>query len=109
MLNLSWQIGLEFTVVVSTFVRFLQKPTLKGLKDIKFQCVNSNFKTRDKNQTFDFFEKHRPTHVIHLAAMVGGLYMNMRQNLDFFRVNSAINDNVLAAAYSVGVKKVIST
>uniref|UniRef100_A0A671SP33 GDP-L-fucose synthase n=1 Tax=Sinocyclocheilus anshuiensis TaxID=1608454 RepID=A0A671SP33_9TELE len=32
------------------------------------------------------FEKHRPTHVIHLAAMVGGLYRNMRQNLDFWPI-----------------------
>jgi GDP-L-fucose synthase len=64
---------------------------------------------RDKEKTLEFFEKHRPTHVIHLAGMVGGLFQNMRRNLDFFRVNSAINDNVLAAAYAVGVKKVVST
>lgn len=29
------------------------------------------------------FEKVRPTHVIHLAAMVGGLFKNMKYNLDF--------------------------
>lgn len=26
---------------------------------------------------------HKPTHVIHLAAMVGGLFHNMSHNLDF--------------------------
>ena len=29
------------------------------------------------------FEKHRPTHVIHLAAMVGGLFRNMKYQADF--------------------------
>uniref|UniRef100_A0A673MJ83 GDP-L-fucose synthase n=1 Tax=Sinocyclocheilus rhinocerous TaxID=307959 RepID=A0A673MJ83_9TELE len=54
------------------------------------------------------FEKHHPTHVIHLAAMVGGLFRNMRQNLDFWRYNVFINDNVLQAAHEFGVVKVVS-
>uniref|UniRef100_A0A673ML44 GDP-L-fucose synthase n=1 Tax=Sinocyclocheilus rhinocerous TaxID=307959 RepID=A0A673ML44_9TELE len=54
------------------------------------------------------FEKHRPTHVIHLAAMVGGLYRNMRQNLDFWRNNVHINDNVLNMSHEFGVVKVVS-
>ena len=29
------------------------------------------------------FSKYRPTHVIHLAAMVGGLFKNMRRPADF--------------------------
>lgn len=37
----------------------------------------------DKESTCRLFEKHRPTHVIHLAAMVGGLFHNMSHNLDF--------------------------
>ncbi|RVE51458.1 hypothetical protein evm_003859 [Chilo suppressalis] len=63
---------------------------------------------RDKNQTEALFEKHRPTHVIHLAAMVGGLFHNMAHNLDFFRENMAINDNVLSASHKYDVKKVVS-
>ena len=38
---------------------------------------------RDLAQTRAVFEKHRPTHVIHLAAKVGGLYLHMRENLHF--------------------------
>lgn len=42
------------------------------------------------------FEMHQPTHVIHLAAMVGGLFMNMRQNLDFLvRVNTHVDSLVV--------------
>ena len=44
------------------------------------------------------FEKHQPTHVIHLAASVGGLFKNMRQRVEMIRDNLAINDNVLLCA-----------
>lgn len=33
---------------------------------------------RDKAQTNAIFEKYKPTHVIHLAALVGGLFRNMK-------------------------------
>ncbi|CAF0767654.1 unnamed protein product [Brachionus calyciflorus] len=62
----------------------------------------------NKEKTLECFNKHKPTHVIHLAALVGGLFKNLRQNLDFFRINSQINDNVLAVAHETGVKKVVS-
>lgn len=38
----------------------------------------------DPKQTFAFFEQVRPTHVIHLAAKVGGLFANMSDSLGFF-------------------------
>lgn len=60
------------------------------------------------DETEKLFKKYKPTHVIHLAAMVGGLFHNMAHNLDFFRVNMKINDNVLHASYQNGVKKVVS-
>nr|CAB3267316.1 GDP-L-fucose synthase [Phallusia mammillata] len=61
-----------------------------------------------REATKSIFEKHRPTHVIHLAAKVGGLYGNMRANLQFFRINMSINDNVLSVSQEYGVKKVVS-
>ncbi|NXX99162.1 FCL synthase, partial [Centropus bengalensis] len=59
-------------------------------------------------ETKALFERHKPTHVIHLAAMVGGLFKNIRYNLDFWRTNVHINDNVLHSAYEAGVQKVVS-
>lgn len=58
--------------------------------------------------TKKLFETHKPTHVIHLAAMVGGLFHNMSHNLDFLRNNLHMNDNVLQVSYELGVKKVVS-
>ncbi|XP_061705119.1 GDP-L-fucose synthase [Cydia pomonella] len=71
-------------------------------------CGSKDGDLRDKQQTEALFKKHQPTHVIHLAAMVGGLFHNMAHNLDFFRENMAINDNVLAACHNNSVKKVVS-
>ncbi|KAG0348352.1 GDP-L-fucose synthase [Podila humilis] len=62
----------------------------------------------DPAQTKAIFEKYRPTHVIHLAAKVGGLFGNMAANLDYFRDNLLINDNVLHNAKEFGVEKVVS-
>lgn len=59
-------------------------------------------------QTKKLFEKYKPTHVIHLAAKVGGLFDNMSNNLDFLKDNLHINDNVLQASFESGVKKVVS-
>ncbi|CAL1283765.1 unnamed protein product [Larinioides sclopetarius] len=62
----------------------------------------------DVEQTNALFEKYKPTHVIHLAAMVGGLFRNLKYNLDFLRNNIHINDNVLNCSYKHGVQKVVS-
>lgn len=58
--------------------------------------------------TKELFEKHKPTHVIHLAAMVGGLFHNMSDNLGFLRLNMMMNDNVLKLSHEFGVQKVVS-
>lgn len=39
---------------------------------------------RDAAQTRALFQQVQPTHVIHLAAMVGGLFRNIKYNLDFW-------------------------
>ena len=51
--------------------------TLEG-KDDLISCFS------DRAATEKLFAKHKPTHVIHLAAMVGGLFKNLKYNLDFY-------------------------
>ena len=63
---------------------------------------------RDREATRKIFEKYRPTHVIHLAARVGGLFSNMKYKVEFWRENVAINDNVLEWSKEFEVKKVVS-
>ena len=59
-------------------------------------------------ETKSLFEKIKPTHVIHLAAKVGGLFSNLRQNVEFFNDNMDINRNVLHCCYLYKVEKCIS-
>lgn len=84
----------------------IQNDKLNGEKWIFVGSKDANLS--DKEATQKLFALHKPTHVIHLAALVGGLFHNMSRNLDFFRINCLINDNVLNTAYETGVKKVIS-
>ncbi|XP_055335374.1 GDP-L-fucose synthase-like [Paramacrobiotus metropolitanus] len=73
-----------------------------------FFAASSDADLTDRDQTRKLFEKVGPTHVIHLAAMVGGLFKNLKYNLDFYRKNILINDNVLQTSHERGVKKVVS-
>ena len=61
-----------------------------------------------EEDTTAVFEKYKPTHVIHLAALVGGLFANMSSNADFFRNNMKMNDNILEASRKMNVKKCVS-
>lgn len=63
---------------------------------------------RKKEDTVRIFEKYKPTHIIHLAAMVGGLFKNMKYQLDFLRDNIMINDNVLQTSHEMKIKKIVS-
>jgi len=63
---------------------------------------------RDRKATEAIFEKYKPTHVIHLAAKVGGLFANMAQKVEFFRENILINDNIMECSRIYKVKKLVS-
>eukprot|EP01095_Lingulamoeba_sp_RSL-Kostka_P004997 TRINITY_DN162_c0_g1_i1.p1 TRINITY_DN162_c0_g1~~TRINITY_DN162_c0_g1_i1.p1 ORF type:complete len:321 (+),score=75.51 TRINITY_DN162_c0_g1_i1:180-1142(+) len=62
----------------------------------------------DIEQTVNLFDKIKPTHVIHLAANVGGLFKNMKYKVEMYQSNMKINDNVLSCCRDFGVKKVVS-
>lgn len=63
---------------------------------------------KDPEATKKLFAKYKPTHVIHLAALVGGLFKNMKYKLTFLRDNTLINDNILQTSYETKVVKLIS-
>jgi GDP-L-fucose synthase len=78
-------------------------------KEFKFVFVSSkDADLSDLTQTRSLFERTKPDYVIHLAAMVGGLFKNLRNNLDFLRVNLSINDNVLRMSHEFKVNKCVS-
>jgi GDP-L-fucose synthase len=61
-----------------------------------------------EKETIEYFEKVKPTFVIHLAANVGGLFKNMKYKVEMFEDNMRINMNVLKACHLAKVKKVVS-
>tara|TARA_R100000152_G_C6771989_1_gene198683 strand:- start:976 stop:1941 length:966 start_codon:yes stop_codon:yes gene_type:complete len=63
---------------------------------------------RNKISTLHLFNSVRPTHVIHLAARVGGVKANYDYLGEFYYDNIRINTNVLEAARQVKVKKMVS-
>eukprot|EP01147_Barroeca_monosierra_P008265 gene8265-10163_t len=62
----------------------------------------------DMKQCEAIFAQHKPTHVIHLAARVGGLFDNMSHNLDFLRQNMIMNMNILECCRLYKIKKCVS-
>jgi len=63
---------------------------------------------RFRDQTEAIFQKFKPTQVIHLAALVGGLFRNMKYKVEFFHDNININSNVLECCRIYKVKKLVS-
>ena len=50
---------------------------------------------------------HKPDAIIHLAALVGGLFKNMREKVKMFHDNVLINENVLHYANKYNIQYVI--
>lgn len=63
---------------------------------------------RNFEQTKAVFEKHKPTHVIHLAAMVGGLFRNMAYPVEFWLDNTSMNNNIMRLSKDYNVSKLVS-
>lgn len=60
---------------------------------------SKNFDLTNSEDVKDMFKWNKPTHVIHLAAKVGGVKANMKANGDFCALNQQMNANVLRTAY----------
>ena len=54
------------------------------------------------------FERVQPTHVIHLAAKVGGLFKNMKYRVEMWKDNIDINNNVMECCRVYKVAKLVS-
>ena len=73
-----------------------------------FYASSADADLRDRESTRKLFERVRPTHVIHLAAMVGGLFRNLKYKVEFYRENVLINDNVMECSKEFNVVKLVS-
>jgi GDP-L-fucose synthase len=63
---------------------------------------------RHREATEALFERIKPTHVLHLAAHVGGLFANMKHQVEFWRDNVMMQDNIFRCCKDHGVKRLVS-
>lgn len=61
----------------------------------------------DFNMTKKIFKQYNPNTVIHLAAKVGGLYMNIENNIQMLEDNLLINVNIIKVCRQLKIKKFI--
>ena len=61
----------------------------------------------DYKKSKEVFESHNPDYVIHLAAYVGGLFKNIKNNVEMYEKNMMINMNVLKICHELNITKVI--
>jgi GDP-L-fucose synthase len=72
--------------------------------DIK---VGSEFDLRITKNAHSLISIHKPSHIIHCAARVGGLGGNMNYKGEFYYDNIMINTNIIEAARLGGIKKLV--
>ena len=88
-----------------------------AFKSIQDQYPNSEFifigskdcNLTDQTETFNFIEKNQPDAIIHLAAISGGVGLSTKYPATILRDNVLMNFNILEAARTFKVKKVIMT
>ncbi len=62
---------------------------------------------RSYEETLTCFQKYNAEFVIHLAAKVGGLYQNRKNQVEMLDDNLLINQNVLKVCHYLGIRKVV--
>lgn len=80
-----------------------------ALTDTKWIFASSkDADLRDPVSTKALFERVRPTHVLNLAARVGGLYANLKYKVEFWRENIAMQDNIFACCFEYKVERLVT-
>jgi GDP-L-fucose synthase len=73
-----------------------------------FFAVSKDADLRNRESTRALFERVKPTHVLHLAAHVGGLFANMKYQVEFWRDNTFMQDNVFECCKDFQVQRLVS-
>jgi len=91
-------------LVGSAIVRLLNE---QGYTNLLVR-THSELDLTDQRKTLEFFQTHKPDYVFLAAAKVGGIMANAQNQADFIYQNLAIASNVIHAAYTCGVKKLLN-
>ncbi len=97
-------------VIVTGGAGFLGRVVVDALRAANLEVLvprSAVVDLRSEEQTLAYFTSQRPTHVVHLAATVGGIEANRRSPGTFFRDNMLMGIHVLEAARRTNVSKVL--
>lgn len=70
--------------------------------------IGREYDLRVQTEVDTMFNVHKPTHVVHCAARVGGINGNIKYKGEYFYDNIMINTNVIEHARRYGVKKLVN-
>jgi GDP-L-fucose synthase len=90
-------------MVGSALKRLLQR---EGYNNI-LSPTRKELDLRQQNAVQQYFAGHKPSHIFHLAAMVGGIHANNTYPADFIYDNTIIHSHVFQAAHACGAKKIL--
>jgi len=86
----------------------LSSKKIRTIMKLGFFASSKDADLTSRESTEALFQRVKPTHVIHLAAMVGGLFRNLKYPVDFYRLNVLMNDNVMECCRIHKVSKLVS-
>jgi GDP-L-fucose synthase len=73
-----------------------------------FHAGSKDADLRDEPSTSALFQRVKPTHVLHLAAHVGGLFANIKHQVEFWSENMAMQENIFQCCKKYNVKRLVS-
>ena len=87
----------DLKVLVTGANGFLGRHVVDAFKLPQEQLLKPTSKELDltcANDVLSFFERHRPTHVVHLAAACGGIAANIEKPAYFLHANTLMGLNL---------------
>ena len=86
----------------------LGSPIVRDLKASTFSSADCDLRKDNFKNFIENNFKTKPKTVIHCAARVGGVGANLNHNLDFFKDNINIDNNVLSSCLELGVDSLVT-
>jgi GDP-L-fucose synthase len=98
------------SVIIAGSTGLVGTALVKAFKETGHAVIGINRKVldlNDLNATKNFVSKHKPEIIVDAAALVGGIAANHSRPVEFLTQNIQIQNNLMAAAFAVGVPKFV--